>query len=144
MQTNLVFAPFALRSLYPPVLRVRRLTLVILNLQEEAKWVRSYQIYPSLKTTIFIKIKSHFKNTYKELKINAAVRVEIFKGHSSRFLQAHSVGQRCSALICVWGYIIALWSPGWAGERSAAETVWWASQNWETVRALIDQKRQHT
>lgn len=60
--------------------------------------------------------------THEELKVNAVVGVEILKGHSSRFLQAHSVGQRCSALVCVRGYVVTFRSPGGAGETDVRES----------------------
>lgn len=40
-------------------------------------------------------------NPYKELKVDAGVRIEIFKGQTSRLFQVHGVGQRRSAFICV-------------------------------------------
>lgn len=43
--------------------------------------------------------------------------MEIFKSHSSRFFQAHSIRQGCSTLICVGGYIISLWCPGGAAKK---------------------------
>lgn len=51
-------------------------------------------------------------NPYKELKVDAGVRIEIFKGQTSRLFQVHGVGQRRSAFICVRGYVVTLWCPG--------------------------------
>lgn len=121
-QTNPVLAPVVFRDLHPPVYRVCRLTLIILNLQQEGKrWEVIIYLYFWTKPVI--------QNTYKELKVDAGVGVEILKEHGSRFLQGHSVGQRCRALVCVWGYVFTFRCPGWARKTSAAETVWEALRN---------------
>lgn len=60
--------------------------------------------------------------THKELKVNTVVGVEILKDHSSGFLQAHGIGQRCSALVCVRGDVVTFRSPGGAGETDVRES----------------------
>lgn len=89
----------------------------IRGLEKQARSCQGSPLETAMSTSTVI-----FKNTYEELEVNAVVGVEIFKGHRSGFLQAHSIGQCCSALICIWGYVITFWGPGWAGE-TAAETV---------------------
>lgn len=57
-------------------------------------------------------LKHRTCNTHIEFKEDGVVWVEVLKGHSACFLQAHRVGQGRGALIYVRGNVVAFRYPG--------------------------------